>query len=83
MVATRNQGTDALLDEIVRVAEKKTEASGVKIEYGREVEKEITKIEKSISELPLSKKYLPKWLAIKLIEGDEEIIKKFEEVKSV
>jgi len=82
MVANRNQGTDVLLAEIVSVTEKKTAASGVKIEYGREVEREITRIEKSISELPLSKKYSPKWLAIKLIEGDEEIIKKFEEVKS-
>ncbi len=83
MVANRNQGTDTILDEIVRVAEKKTEASGVKIEYGREVENEISRLEEAISESPLALRYSPKWLAVKLLEGDEEVIKKFEEVKSV
>jgi len=82
MVANRNKGTDELMEEIVRVAERKTEASGVRIEYGREVENEISRLEEAISESPLASKYSPKWLAVKLLEGDEEIIKKFEEVKS-
>jgi len=82
MVANRNKGTDELMEEIVRIAERKTEASGVRIEYGREVENEISRLEEAISESPLASKYSPKWLAVKLIEGDEEIIKKFEEVKS-
>ena len=82
MVANRNKGTDELMEEIVRVAEKETDATGVRIEYGREVESEIHKLEKAISEGPLALKYPPKWLAVKLIEGDEEVIKKFEEAKS-
>jgi small GTP-binding protein len=82
MVANRNKGTAELMEEIVRVAEKETEASGVRIEYGREVENEIHKLEEAISDGPLAMKYLPKWLAVKLIEGDEEVIKKFEEAKS-
>lgn len=81
MVANRNQGTDGLLDEIVRVAEKKAEVGGVKIEYGQEIENEIAKLEKYISQSHLSLDYPPRWLAVKLLEGDEEIIKKFEEVK--
>jgi ferrous iron transport protein B len=83
MVANRNKGTDELLEEIVKVAEGKTEASGVKIEYGREVENQISQMEEAIAESPLASRYSPKWLAVKLIEGDEEVIKKFEEVKSV
>jgi len=82
MVANRNRGTDELLEEIVKVAEKESEANGVKIEYGREVENEISRLEEAISEGPLASKYSPKWLAVKLLEGDEEVIKKFEEAKS-
>jgi ferrous iron transport protein B len=82
MVANRNRGTKELLEEIVRVAEKKDEAGGVKIEYGREVEDQISRLEKELEASPLAQKYPPRWLAVKLIEGDEEIIKKFEEVKS-
>lgn len=82
MVANRNKGTKELLEEIVRVAEKKDEAVGVKIEYGREVEDQISKLEKELSSSPLARKYPPRWLAVKLIEGDEEIVKQFEEVKS-
>jgi ferrous iron transport protein B len=83
MVANRNKGTDKLLEEIVKVAEGKTEASGVRVEYGREVENQISQLEEAIAESPLASRYSPKWLAVKLIEGDEEAIKKFEEVKSV
>jgi small GTP-binding protein len=82
MVANRNRGTKELLEEIVRVAEKKDEAGGVKIEYGREVEEQISRLEKELETSPLARKYSPRWLAVKLIEGDEEIMKKFEEVKS-
>jgi small GTP-binding protein len=82
MVANRNKGTDELLEEIVKVAEGRTEANGVRIEYGREVENEISRLEKAISESHLASRYSPKWLAVKLIEGDEEIIKKFEEAKN-
>jgi len=82
MVAKRNKGTDELMEEIVKVADKETEVSGVRIEYGREVENEISRLEEAIYESPLASKYSPKWLAVKLLEGDEEVIKKFEEVKS-
>jgi small GTP-binding protein len=82
MVANRNRGTKELLAEIVRVSEKKDKAGGVRIEYGREVEEQISKLEKELEASPLARKYSPRWLAVKLIEGDEEIIKNFEEVKS-
>ncbi len=81
MVANRNRGTDELLKEVVKVAEKKNNVAGIRIEYGREVENEIAKLEKLISRSPLSRKYSPRWLAVKLLEGDEEIVKKFEEAK--
>lgn len=81
MVANRNRGTDELLKEIVKVSEKKTDVADVRIEYGREVENEIAKLEKLISQSPLSVNYSPRWLAVKLLEEDEEILKKFEDMK--
>lgn len=81
MVANRNRGTVELFDEIVKVAENKARVKGLKVEYGREVEEEISKLEKLISESELSSKYSPRWLAVKLLERDEEIIRKFKEVE--
>jgi ferrous iron transport protein B len=81
MVANRNRGTTELFDEIVKVAENKARVKGLKVEYGREVEQEISKLEKLISQSELSSKYSPRWLAVKLLERDEEIIKKFREVE--
>lgn len=80
MVANRNKGTDELLEEIVKVAGKNEEARGVRVEYDREVEKEITNLEAALSDSTLTLNYSPRWLAVKLIEGDTEIISKFEEV---
>jgi len=81
MVANRNRGTEELFEQIVKVAEKEIEVKELVINYGREVEEEITKLEKLISQSELSSKYSPRWLAIKLLEGDEEVIKKLKEVK--
>jgi len=82
MVANRNRGTTELLEEVIRVAQRETEEKQLVINYGREVEEEIAKLEKIISpDAELFQKYSPRWLAVKLLEGDEEIVKKFKEVK--
>jgi small GTP-binding protein len=80
MVANRNKGTKELLDEIIKVADKDAKADGVRIEYGSEMEAQISRLEEAISRNPLAQKYSPRWLAVKLIEGDKDIIRKFEEV---
>ena len=82
IVASRNHGTEELLQEIVTVAESKVQVRELRVEYGREVEEEITNLEKLISQSPLSLKYSPRWLAVKLLEEDEEIIEKFKGVKA-
>jgi len=81
VVANRNRGTDKLLKEIIKVAEKKTRVAGSRIDYGQEVEREIAKLERLISQSPLAQHYSSRWLAIKLLEEDEEILKKFEDGK--
>ena len=81
MVATRNQGTQELLQVVVEVVKGNIEVAGLRLQYGREVEEEIDKLEKVISSNSLSKKYPARWLAVKLLEEDEEIIKKFKGVQ--
>jgi len=81
MAAHRNLGTEELLREIVNVAEKKTQVKRLRIEYGREAEEEIANLERLISRTELSRQYSPRWLVVKLLEEDEEIIRKFKEAK--
>lgn len=76
MVAARGQGTQELLEAIVDVAEGNIEVSGICLRYGRDLEEEIAKLEKVISDNSLAESYSPRWLAVKLLEEDKEIINK-------
>lgn len=80
MVASRNEGTVKLLQTIVDAVENKTQVAGLQLRYGREVESAIDTLTKVISGSQLCHGYPPRWLAIKLLEEDEEITKKFTEV---
>ncbi len=78
-VGHRNQGTENLLNAIVKMASGKTDLRKVAVGYGREIQEEITKIEELIrKDKSLSEKYPSRWLAVKLLEGDEEISKLME-----
>jgi ferrous iron transport protein B len=79
MVATRHQGTQELLETIVCVAEDKIQVKSLRLNYGREMEDEIAKLEEIIATDSRFQGYSPRWLAVKLLEEDEEIIKKFTE----
>ena len=79
MVATRHQGTQELLETIVCVAEDKIQVKSLRLNYGREMEEEIAKLEEIIATDSRFQGYSPRWLAVKLLEEDEEIIKKFTE----
>jgi Fe2+ transport system protein B len=80
MVASRNKGTEELLQMIIDVAEDKVAAGGIVIHYGHDVESEIEKLERHFSRNPVATQYSPRWLAVKLLEEDEEITKKIEQV---
>jgi len=79
MVANRSRGIAELLAQVIAVAKKNIETKALKIEYGRELEEEIGHLENLISQTELAQRYSPRWLAVKLLEGDEEIVKKFRE----
>jgi ferrous iron transport protein B len=49
------------------------------VDYGREVEEEITRLQEVIEKVPeLTARYPSRWLAIKLLEEDKEVIPKVE-----
>lgn len=77
MVATRKEGNGDLLREIVNVFEGKANKKKIKLYYGSELEKHITELEAIISgDEELSRQFPPRWLAIKLLEEDKEVLKK-------
>jgi len=82
-VATTGTGINELLSTIVKVLEGKTELNPLKIRYGKEIEDRLEKLELTIREkLPdLSAKYPARWIAVKLLEKDEDIIGKVESVR--
>ncbi len=77
MVGTKGQGKQFLLDAVIETYEKPHKPRVHKINYGDEIEHELEKIEKVlIAEEPeLSQKYRTSWLAIKLLEQDDDISK--------
>ncbi len=76
MVASKNQGTEDLLELVVGITTGNIQVSGINIQYGHDVEEEIAKLEKLASSNSLAESYSPRWLAVKLLEDDREIIKK-------
>lgn len=83
-VAISGLGIDQLLATIVAIAEGRIKLNPIKIRFGQEIEEHIQKLERLILKaLPkLTLKYPARWLAIKLIERDEEIQAKISEEKN-
>ena len=79
-VAITGTGMNELLSTIVKVLEGKTKLTPLKIRYGKEIEDRLEKLELTIRQkLPdLSAKYPARWIAAKLLEKDEDVIKKVE-----
>ncbi len=73
-IGTRGQGIRELLDMAVDIAEGTQQATHLSFHYGKEIEGELQQLEPVIaSNQELSHKYLPRWLAVKLLEEDKEI----------
>jgi ferrous iron transport protein B len=82
MVASRGRGMEELLAAIVSVAEGASVPEPVELEYGREVQKEIAKLEEQLKGTRLEGAYSARWVALKLLEEDEEVEKKLLEVSN-
>ncbi|MEM3696557.1 MAG: ferrous iron transport protein B [Candidatus Bathyarchaeia archaeon] len=70
-VAIKGVGVFQLLEKAIEVAEKGLAANRVPVRFGEEVEKKIAELTKMVE--PIQFWYPPRYVAIKLLEGDEEI----------
>ena len=77
MVARDREGNPRLQQAIVDAFEGNTGLEKVKLFYGSELEEHINELEKLISsDRELSRRFPPRWLAIKLLEEDQEVLEK-------
>ena len=70
ITALKKQGIPELLDAVLKV--RKRQFHPVQVTFEKEVEEQITKAEKSLKQVD---GYRSRWLAIKLLEQDPEVIK--------
>jgi len=74
-VARSKKGIGDLLDKIVEVAQEDHEWQPELISYGIDIDQGMEEIENVIKKAdPYHKTYFPKWLALKCLEGDNQII---------
>jgi len=90
-VGTKGEGTRDLLDAVIKTVEGKVELVEKPVKYSNEVEEQITNIQELIKKTTTAGKeaaassdilasggndYLSRWLAIKLIENDNDVMEK-------
>jgi ferrous iron transport protein B len=77
-IGNKGKGRKELLDAIIQTAQMDKGRRTHNINYGEEIEDELAKIEAMITakEQHLADKYGSRWLAIKLLEQDDDITKK-------
>ncbi len=74
-VARKGKGKGELLKEIEQAVGDKLDQQKLKISYGDDIDLALLKIEKTINENNfLTEKYKARWIAIKYLENDEEIL---------
>lgn len=72
-IGNRNQGTAELLETVVAVASQGQQQS-FRLDYGPEIEGKIKEIVTALADLA-EVKYPPRWLALKILENDQEVKK--------
>jgi ferrous iron transport protein B len=70
-VAVKGVGIFQLLEKVIEIVEKGPAAERSQFRYGEEVEERIAKLTEMVKNIQLL--YPPRYVAIKLLEGDEEI----------
>jgi ferrous iron transport protein B len=74
MVGHKGRGTNALLEAIVDLVSQSEARTPTRVTYGREIEEELATIEAAVTQDPTNLgDYTPRWIAIKLLEGDDQV----------
>lgn len=79
-VASRGEGIEPLLDAVAGELQKKKTNNDV-FTYDKDIEDKVTELGALLQSDPYFTHYPPRWFAMKLLEGDENIIKKAQESK--
>ncbi len=76
-VATKKKGLDELMKTVIDAAEKPSITKPKTLNYGEDIESAASVIEMGLKNLypQLSEKYPMRWLAFKLMEGDDHVYK--------
>jgi ferrous iron transport protein B len=72
-VAIKGEGLHEVIDKAMNMADRPGKRKRANIKYGKDVEARIDKLTKVLDKLSLN--YPSRWLAIKLLEDDEKIVK--------
>ena len=75
--ARQNIGINELLDKVEEVVTGKIELKPIKVNYQKVIENTITKVEKLLDNLDIP--FNKRWIALKLIDNDKELIIKLNE----
>ena len=79
MVARANKGIQALLDTVVETANQAPKWQPDVISYGVDIDNSLNKVEEFIQRSSVyDEKYPTKWLALKCLEGDDQVLKMIE-----
>ncbi len=82
LVARSGEGAAEILDKAVEMA-RRGRMEPLRLSYGREIDAALVPLEERLAaEKVLTDQYHPRWTAIKLIEGDTEVIKSFREANA-
>lgn len=73
-VGIKGIGVNKLIEQTIKIAKEKAKVQPKKIEYGKEIEERVKKLEDLLNEDEMP--YPARFMALKLLEGDEEIKKK-------
>jgi ferrous iron transport protein B len=77
LVASKGQGVDELLRAVIRASSKKA-TPAFHLNYGEELETEISRLESVIFDMPGGTAHLPRWYALKLLEQDPDVRARFD-----
>ena len=77
--AVTGEGITELLDKILHVLRSREIHSFVQLRYSEEIERQIHKISREIEKSDKLRSYKKRWLAVKYLEGDAEVLKLLKE----
>ena len=75
-VGTKGLGMEDLVETLMAVVEGQKESRPVHINYGREIETALAELTETLSALNILPGYPRRWLALKLLEGDRDVLER-------